>query len=214
MDRFNSFGKKTIANAQATVDHVTGLPKELQDQVASFPGHRTAGRLWVCGSKLLSGLVQWSAVMCLLAIVTLVLFPAACACILTAVVAAYLEMGWVFWLLLLDLVSIAVACTSGCRWFFQAVSAAPGRIWSASSKCLEDAVSIFQSHVTSCFSKATDYVEYTILSAIKKLKALVWWFMVYPFVLLAMVGRLQLPTFHPLLPGMLLYTGLCGCSSR
>ena len=54
----------------------------------------------------------------------------------------------------------------------------PGRIWSASSKSLEDAVNIFQGRVKSCCSKATAYLEYTILSARKKLKALIWCLMV------------------------------------
>ena len=205
---FVSFGQKTTANAQAAVDLVTGLPKALQDQVASCLGHRTSERLRVCGSNLLSGLVRWSAVMCLLAIVTLVLFPAVCACVLTAVVAAYVEMSWVFWLLLLDFVSIAVVCTSWSRCFFQAISDPADRSCIAISQNLEHAASIFQSGFKSYFSKATAYVEdtvfFSVLKAVKKLRALVWWLMGYPFVLLAMVSRLQLPTFPSLLPGMLL----------
>lgn len=196
-DCFENVSQKAISKAQAVVAFAAGLPKAFQDKVASCLGYFRTERVWVCGSNLLSRLFQWSAVLCLSAIVALVFCPAACACVLTAVVLAYWEMGWVFWLLLLDLISIAVVCTSWCRWCFHTLSDAPGRICSATSNSLEETVSTFQRLVKSCFSKLTAYVEHTTLTALRKLKALVWRLLVYPFVLLAMVGHLpSLSAWH------------------
>ena len=204
IDCFETVSQKAVSKAQAVVTFVKGLPKALQNTVSSWLGHRTTESLWVCGSNMISRLIQWSAVMCLLAIVALVLFPVACACVLTAVAAAYLEMGWVFWLLLLDLMSIAVVCTYWCQWCFHALSDAPGRIWSTTSSRLGKAVSSFQRHIKSCLSKVTAYFELTTSNAMRSLIALVRWLMVYPLVLLAKVGCLLLPSFHTPLPGMLL----------
>lgn len=61
VDYVESFGQKTIANVQAAVDHVTGLPKVWQDQVASclviaqlkgfgFAG-QTCSLAWPCGKQ-------------------------------------------------------------------------------------------------------------------------------------------------------------------
>lgn len=61
---------------------------------------------------------------------------------------AVFKLGWLFWLLLLRMICVAMPCLACCRWFLQAINDGSGRIWSASSNSsahdLQTAVRTFQ----------------------------------------------------------------------
>ena len=198
-DHFAKFSQKTIVQAQTIMTTVKRLSVALRD--TAHVCHHTIKRLWVRGSHLLLRLVQWSAVLCLTAMVAAVLYPMACVGIITALAFACLEMGWLFWLLRLDVASIAAVSGAWCQRIFRSVKAGPSKIWSAIQALsafhigicflnrLVDGLSIFKSHIKSCFSKATAYTTQTMLYAMRKFIALTWLLTMYPVVLLAKVSR-------------------------
>lgn len=61
---------------------------------------------------------------------------------------AVFKLGWLFWLLLLRMICVAMPCLACCRWFLQAINDGSARIWSASSNSsahdLQTAVRTFQ----------------------------------------------------------------------
>lgn len=136
--------------------------------------------------------VQGSAMLCFIATFAAVCYPATCAYGVTAVAAAYAELGWMFWLLLLDITCAAVACVTCCRWLFQIISDALSRIWSASSISLShgahDTVSSFSGRVNSHLGKATAFSRHTLSGALRQLKALLWLLTVYQLTLFFEVG--------------------------
>lgn len=159
-------------------------------------------------------LVRWSAVLCFIATLAVLLHPSACARVLTAVAAAYVEMGWLF----LQNFCVAAACVACCRWLLQTVSNGSCRILSASSKSfchyVKSAGHTFQGQVTSHFSKATAFANHTLmkLNAMRQLTALLWFLTVYPLTLFAEVGFFLL-TCSPVI-AFCLTKGLCGGSSQ
>ena len=176
--------QKTIVKAQTIMTTVKRLSVALRD--TAHVCHHTIKRLWVRGSHLLLRLVQWSAVLCLTAMFAAVLYPMACVGIITALAFACLEMRWLFWLLRLDVASIAAVGGAWCQRIFRSVKAGPSKIWSAIQALsafhigicflnrLVDGRSIFKSHIKSCFSKATAYTTQTMLYAMRKFIVLTW----------------------------------------
>ena len=141
-------------------------------------------------------LVWCLAVFCFIA--TLVVYYAeACACASTAVAVAFVElaMGWLFWLLLLDILCVVAACVVCCRMILQAICSSD-RVWSASSErfCLylKSPGSTFQGRVKSYFSKATAFTTHTLMNAMRQFLALLWLLTVYSLTLFIEVGLLLL----------------------
>ena len=130
--------------------------------------------------------------LCFIATFAAFCYPATCAYGVTAVAAACAELGWTFWLLLLDTTCAAVACVTCCWWLFQTISDALRRIWSASSNSLshgaQNTFSSFQKQVSSHLSKPTVFLRHTLSSALRQMKALLWSLTVYPLTLLLEVG--------------------------
>lgn len=141
-------------------------------------------------------IVQWSAVLCLFAVMIAVFYPAAIVCIVTATAAAYLKMGWPFWWVLLDIVCVALLCIDWSRVVLRAIRDNPGRLWSAVSKNLfgdlEDVVATCQGRLKSHLSKVTAAARHTALNVMRKFMALAWLLTLYPLTLLSQVGLVLL----------------------
>lgn len=176
-NRVSRHEKHAFDKAQAGVTMMKRLAAALQNTAQSL-----CKQLWV----------QGSAVLCFIASLAAIFHPATCAYGVKAVAAAYAELGWMFWLLLLDTTCAAVACIPCCRWLFRTIRGALGRIWSASSISFsygaQPTVSSFQERVNSHFSKATALVRHTLSSALRQLKALLWLLTVCPLTLVLEVG--------------------------
>ena len=146
-------------------------------------------------SNLLLCLVWCLAVFCFIATIAIVYCPEACASASTAVAAAYLELGWLFWLLLLDVLCVAAACVVCCQRLLQAICTSR-RVWSASSESLchyiRSAGRTFQGRVKSHFSKATASAKHMLMNAMWQFMALLWLLTVYPLTLFVAVGLLLL----------------------
>ena len=74
-------------------------------------------------SNLVFRLVWCLAVFCFVATIAVVYCAKACASASTAVAEAYAELGWLFWLLLLDILCVAAACVVSCQMLLQAIVA-------------------------------------------------------------------------------------------
>lgn len=142
-------------------------------------------------------------------------YPKACACASTAVATAHMELGWLFWLLLLDILCVAAACVVCCQMVLQVICSSH-RIWSASSSeslChYLKSGHIFQGRVKSHVSKATAFATHTMMNATRQFKALLWLLTVYPLTLFIQVGHLLLSCLP--VAAFCLTTGSYGCSSQ
>ena len=140
--------------------------------------------------------------------------PEVCAFASTAVAVAYVELRWLFWLLLLDILCVVAACVVCCQMLLQAIRSSR-RLWSASSESfchdLKTAGLTLQRRIKSRFSWAKAFAMHILANAMRQFKALLWLLTVYPLTLFIEVGHLLL--ICPPVIAFCLTIVRCGCSS-
>ncbi|KAL3131406.1 hypothetical protein ABBQ38_007719 [Trebouxia sp. C0009 RCD-2024] len=148
--------------------------------------------------KMLLRLACWLAFMSSVFISAVIVYPAACVTVVLSAIMTYFELGWLFWLLLLDLLSLLAISTTWFSFLLTHIKGRAVRFVTTSTRSahsstadfvheLEDILNLdtVRDSVSRLLSRATAWMKCTILTAINSILALLWFLTFYQVMLLA-----------------------------